>query len=110
MHAMKYSLTLLAALLPAPLAALRAADIEISETIQLPECHSIGWVRAWVKSDPQARGKGWDGILDEAKWGTPSPQQLVVRNWNWGITDEQWRQAVQERAARSEWSASSSIP
>ena len=84
-------------LLLASLAALHAADIELTETLQLPECHSIGWVRAWVKADPQERGKGWDGVLDEAKWGTPSPRQLVVRNWAWEITDEQWRQAVQQK-------------
>ena len=84
-------------LLLASLAALHAADIELTETLQLPECHSIGWVRAWVKADPQARGKGWDGVLDEAKWGTPSPRQLVVRNWARQITDEQRRQAVQQK-------------
>ena len=40
--------TLLPALLLAPLAALHAADIELTETLQLPECHSIGWVNSWV--------------------------------------------------------------
>ena len=78
-------------------AMLHAVDMELTETVQLPECHSIGWVRAWVKADPQARGRGWDGVLDEVRWGVPSPQQLVVRNWDWSITDEQWRQAVQQR-------------
>ncbi len=31
-----------------------AADIEITETLQLPECHSLGWVRAnaGVKGQP----------------------------------------------------------
>jgi tetratricopeptide (TPR) repeat protein len=28
---------------------------------------SIGWVQALVRADPQALGKGWDGVLDEAK-------------------------------------------
>jgi hypothetical protein len=47
-------------------------------------------------ADP-AQGKRWDGVLDEARWGVPSPQQVVVRNWDWDIADEQWRHAVQER-------------
>lgn len=71
-----------------------AADIELSETLQLPECHSIGWVQAKMQVRNQ---KGWDGVLDEAKWGTPSPQQVVARNWDWKVTDEQWRLAVQEK-------------
>jgi hypothetical protein len=70
------------------------ADLEITETLPLPECHSIGWVRA----NTQVRSaKGWDGVLDEAKWGTPSPQQVVDRNWDWKLTDEQWRKAVAEK-------------
>lgn len=74
------------------------ADVELTETLQLPECHSIGWVNAWVKTDPQAKNpKAWDGVLDEAKWGVPSPQQLVSRNWDWTVTDEQWKQAVAEK-------------
>lgn len=74
----------------------RAADLELSETESLPECHSLGWVRA----NTQARDeKAWDGVLDEAKWGTPSPEQAVARNWSWSLTDEQWRAAV---AARGE--------
>ena len=36
-------------------------------------------------------------MLDEAKWGTPSPQQVVARNWDWKITDEQWREAVKQK-------------
>lgn len=82
---------LVAALL---LANLHAADIELTETLQLPECHSIGWVRA----NTQVKGqKNWDGVLDEAKWGTPSPQQAVERSWDWKLTDEQWQQAVKEK-------------
>jgi len=73
------------------------AAVELTETLQLPECHSIGWVQAWVKSDLHGLGKGWDGVLDEAKWGRPSPQQLVSRNWDWKITDEQWREAVKQK-------------
>jgi hypothetical protein len=76
------------------LAAVRGADIELTETLQLPECHSIGWVRANTQVKDQ---KGWDGVLDEAKWGKPSPQQLVARNWDWKVTDEQWREAVQQK-------------
>ncbi len=71
--------------------ALHAADLELTETLQLPECHSLGWVKANLQTKDQ---KGWDGVLDEAKWGTPSPQQVVERNWDWQITDEQWREAV----------------
>jgi hypothetical protein len=73
---------------------LHAADIELTETLQLPECHSLGWVRA----NTQVKGqKNWDGVLDEAKWGTPSPQQAVERSWDWKLTDEQWQQAVKEK-------------
>ncbi|OYW77142.1 MAG: hypothetical protein B7Z37_05740 [Verrucomicrobia bacterium 12-59-8] len=82
---------LIAALL---LTNLQAADIELTETLQLPECHSIGWVRA----NTQVKGqKNWDGVLDEVKWGTPSPQQAVERSWDWKLTDEQWQQAVQDK-------------
>jgi len=90
-------LTLLAALMLSPLVALHAADIELAETLQLPECHSIGWVNAWLKVDPAAKGQGWNGVLDEVKWGTPSPQQLMTRNWDWKITDAQWREAVKQK-------------
>lgn len=71
-----------------------AADIELTETLQLPECHSIGWVQRNLKPTGQP---AWNGVLDEAKWGTPSPQQVVGRNWDWKVTDEQWRQAVKEK-------------
>jgi hypothetical protein len=49
----------------------RAADggTEWSEYAQLPESHSIGWVNAHVRAKNAIR---WDGVLDEAKWGTPS--------------------------------------
>jgi len=73
---------------------LNAADIELTETLQLPECHSIGW----VKANTQVKGqKNWNGVLDEAKWGTPSPQQAVERSWDWKLSDEQWEQAVKEK-------------
>jgi hypothetical protein len=77
-----------------PLATLNAADIELTETLQLPECHSIGWVRANTQAKDQ---KTWDGVLDEAKWGTPSPQQAIARNWDWKLTDDQWREAVKQK-------------
>lgn len=83
--------------IPAGRAAEPTRDVELSETLPLPECHSLGWVSAWAKADPQTKGKGWDGVLDEVKWGTPSPQQLVSRNWDWKITDDQWQQAVQQK-------------
>lgn len=73
---------------------LPAADRELTETLPLPECHSIGWVRA----NTQVKGqKNWDGVLDEAKWGTPSPQQAVERSWDWKLSDGQWQQAVKEK-------------
>jgi hypothetical protein len=64
---------------------------EWSDYAQLPECHSIGWVRA--KMQPQETER-WDGVLDEAIWGTPSPQQAVARDWDWKIADDAWREAV----------------
>ena len=73
----------------------RTADggTEWSDYAQLPECHSIGWVRANVQSQDTKR---WDGVLDEAIWGTPSPQQAVGRNWDWKISDDAWREAVKQ--------------
>jgi len=94
---MKFPICSLALVLLGSALSARAADLELSETLVLPECHSLGWVGAWVKADPQAKGQGWDGVLDEAKWGTPSPHQLVSRNWDWRVTDDQWRQAVKQR-------------
>jgi hypothetical protein len=76
---------------------LLAGDLEFTETLELPECHSIGWVRANMQAKDQ---KGWNGVLDEAKWGTPSAQQLVVRNWDWKVTDAQWLAAVREKGKR----------
>lgn len=76
------------------LGTLVAADLELCETRPLPECHSIGW----VKANLQEKGaKGWDGVLDEARWGTPSPQQRVSRNWDWDVSDARWREAVREK-------------
>lgn len=76
----------------------RAADLELTDTVALPMCHSIGWVSAWVRADRTARGEtGWDGVLDEARWGVPSPQQRVARDWNWKFSDDQWREAVRQK-------------
>lgn len=61
---------------------------------QRPECHSLGWVSANVQSKDT---KSWNGVLDEAKWGTPSPQQAVTRNWDWKVSDDQWREAVKQK-------------
>jgi len=69
---------------------------EWSDYAQIPECHSIGWVRANVQSPDTKR---WDGVLDEAIWGTPSRQQAVDRNWDWKISDDDWREAVKQRGA-----------
>jgi hypothetical protein len=67
---------------------------EWSRYEHLPECHSIGWVSANVQTkDTQS----WNGVLDEAKWGTPAPQQVVGRNWDWKITDAQWAEAVKQK-------------
>ena len=60
----------------------------------LPECHSLGWVSANVQSKDT---KSWNGVLDEAKWGTPSPQQAVTRNWDWKVSDDQWCEAVEQK-------------
>lgn len=67
---------------------------EWSDYAQLPECHSLNWVSANVQTKSTA---GWSGVLDEAKWGTPSPQQAVARNWDWKISDAQWREAVKQK-------------
>lgn len=69
----------------------RASDTTLHETVSLPECHSIGWVKAHLEPGALAR---WDGVLDEATWGTPSPQQAVARNWDWNVSDEDWRKLV----------------
>ena len=74
----------------------RKADegTEWSDFSQLPECHSLGWVQANVQTKDT---RGWNGVLDEAKWGTPDPQQVVGRNWDWKVSNEQWFQAVQQK-------------
>ncbi|MEI6714840.1 MAG: hypothetical protein WCO60_13875 [Verrucomicrobiota bacterium] len=91
---MKQVHSLLLGFLIAPVANLCAADIELTETLQLPMSHSIGWVSANAQSKDT---KSWDGVLDEAKWGTPSPQQVVGRNWDWKISDERWAEVVKEK-------------
>lgn len=53
--------------------------------------HSIGCVGTNASSKETAR---WHGALDEAKWGSPSPQQVVARNWDWNISDDAWRSAL----------------
>lgn len=68
-----------------------AADLELTETLQLPECHSIGWVRA--NAGVKGQGAG-NLILDEAKWGTPAPGQVVEQHWDWKLDEAQWRAAV----------------
>jgi len=68
-----------------------AADTTLHETVSLPECHSIGWVKAHLEPGALAR---WDGTLDEATWGTPSPQQAVIRNWDWNVSADDWQKLV----------------
>lgn len=67
---------------------------EWSDFQQLPECHSIGWVRVNARNEA---APGWDGVLDEAKWGTPSAEQVLSRDWDWKIGDEAWAAAVKEK-------------
>ncbi len=71
-----------------------AADTEITETLQLPECHSIGWVRA--NAGVKELGAG-NIILDEAKWGTPAANQVIEQHWDWKLSDEQWAEAVKQK-------------
>ncbi len=70
------------------------ADIEITETLQLPECHSIGWVRA--NAGVKGQGAG-NLILDEAKWGTPAANQVIEQHWDWNLSDAQWAEAVKQK-------------
>jgi len=67
---------------------------EWSDFAQLPECHSLGWVSANV---PSKDSTSWNGVLDETKWGTPDPQQVVSRNWDWKVSEAQWREAVKQK-------------
>ena len=53
--------SLQSALLFAACVPLQAADLTLNETLQLPECHSIGWVNAWIKANPAAKGEGLAG-------------------------------------------------
>ncbi len=71
-----------------------AAETELSETLQLPECHSIGWVRAHAGVKGQGAG---NLILDEARWGTPAPGQVIEQHWDWSLSDAQWRDAVAQK-------------
>ena len=61
-----------------PLTAVLAADSELSETLPLPECHSIGWVNAWVKANPQARARALELLtaLDVQHRARAEPSQL----------------------------------
>src|SRR3569623_1861953 len=73
---------------------LRAADIEVSETLQLPECHSLDWVRRNAVATGENAG---DIILDEAKWGTPAPGQIIAQHWDWKLSDDQWSEVVKRK-------------
>lgn len=66
------ALFLLAGFLVASTVASQAADLELSETIQLPTSHSIGWVR----TNTQPRNQ---------------------RTWDWQLDDAQWQRAVQQK-------------
>lgn len=71
-----------------------AAELELTETLQLPESHSIGWVRA--NAGVKGQGAG-NLILDETKWGTPAPGQVIEQHWDWSLTDAQWHDAVAQK-------------
>lgn len=71
-----------------------AADIELTETLLLPECHSIGWVRA--NAGVKGQGAG-NIILDESKWGTPAANQVIEQHWDWELSDAQWAEAVKQK-------------
>ena len=71
-----------------------AADVELSETLQLPECHSTDWVRA--NTGVKSQGTG-NIILDEAKWGTPAANQVIEQHWDWKLSDAQWAEAVKQK-------------
>lgn len=68
---------------------------EWSDYAQLPECHSLGWVSANVQTKSTTN---WNGVLDEAKWGTPDPRQVVSRNWDWKVSEAQWHEAVKQKS------------
>lgn len=50
-------------------AAAGAEDLELTEAVSLPECHSIGWVRTHT-------------------------QPAGTKTWDWRLSDDQWRAAV----------------
>jgi len=62
---MKHLLILVAALLLIPPAALDAADLELTESIQLAECHSLGWAR---NNSNQASQKTGAWVVDPVLW------------------------------------------
>ncbi|MGE9291947.1 MAG: hypothetical protein ACQKBT_13185 [Puniceicoccales bacterium] len=66
-------------------------DLGISETVELPISHSLGWVRKNLQPSDQPV---WDGVLDEEKWGTPSKKQAIARNWEIPLSDEEWEALV----------------
>ena len=88
------TLPLLPALLLSVLPVLHGAELEFTETLQLPECHSVNWVRDWVKAHPEAVGPGWEQLQDPAK---PVAKDAAPRSWVWNISEAQWRAAVMQR-------------
>jgi len=67
---------------------------EWTDFAQLPQAHNLGWVSANVQTKDT---KSWNGVLDEAKWGSPDPQQVVSRNWDWKVSEAQWHEAVMQK-------------
>jgi hypothetical protein len=70
---------------------INAADVELSVTRELSMSHSLNWVKQ--QAQPNA-GAHWNGVLDEVKWGTPSPQQASSRDWDIPLTDLEWQALV----------------
>jgi hypothetical protein len=51
-----------------------------------------------VRANAGVKGQsGGSLILDEAKWGTPAPGQMLERHWDWTLTDQQWRDVVAQK-------------
>ncbi|MEK0445355.1 MAG: hypothetical protein RLZZ399_676 [Verrucomicrobiota bacterium] len=77
-----------------PLLATRAADLELSETIPLPEAHSVNWVRNLVKEHPEVVGNDWERLEDTAKHVS---QISAPRGWVWNIPDTLWQDTVRQK-------------
>lgn len=75
-------------------AVVSAADIELSETFQLTESHSLRWLMDGMKIHPEFVAPGWEELQDSNK---PAAREPAPRNWVWNISEAQWREAIQKR-------------